>query len=97
MSLGGFVRFLFGIDEMGENSRDYVIKNCKEGIDPRTAITDFGEQDGDHNQTDHDRANGKAAKRDADGIGYPTNEENETFYDSTRYTGIKINVRKDSK
>lgn len=89
MSLSGFARFLFGIDEMGEDSRDYVAKNCKEGVDPRSAITDWGDYDGDEPNTD------KAAKRDGDGVGYSTIEEVKDFYDTTRYTGIKINVRED--
>ncbi len=32
----GIFNFLFGKDEMGDESRDYVAKNCKEGVDPRT-------------------------------------------------------------
>ena len=89
MGLGKLARLLFGIDEMGEESRNYVIENCKEGIDPRTAITDFGDYDGDTPSTD------KAARRDADGIGYSTIEEVKAFYDTTRYTGIKIVTRED--
>lgn len=85
----GILSFLFGKDEMGDDNRNYVAKNCKEGIDPRSAITDWGDYDGDEPNTD------RAANRDADGVGYSTIEEVKDFYDTTRYTGIKINVRED--
>lgn len=90
-------RFLFGMDDTGEESRDYIAKNCKEGVDPRSNISDYGEFDKDHNQSTHDRSNGRAAKRDSSGVGLPTAEETNTFYDSTRYTDIKITGRKDPK
>ncbi|PSB18427.1 hypothetical protein C7B65_15140 [Phormidesmis priestleyi ULC007] len=82
------------MDDTGEEARDYIAKNCKEGVDPRSNISDYGEFDEDSNQEDHDRSSGKASKRDADGVGFPTSEETKAYYDSTRYTDIKI-VRRD--
>lgn len=88
--------FLFGVDEMGDDARDHVAKNCKEGVDPRTAITDWGDEDGDHNQADHDRAAGKATNRDANGTGFSTIEENKQFYETGRPADIKIVDKKKS-
>lgn len=83
-------KYLFGIDEMGDSSRDYVAKNSKEGVDPRSNISDWGEFDEDHNQSEHDRAAGNAQNRDSDGVGYPTQTETERYYETTRYTDIEI-------
>ena len=90
-------RFLFGMDDTGPEARDYIAKNAKEGVDPRAAIADYGDFNADANQGQHNAANGHAANRDADGVGLPTAEETQTYYDSTRYTDIKITGRKDSK
>lgn len=87
--------FLFGKDEMGDDARDYIAKNCKEGVDPQSAITDWGDEEGDQNQSERDRSDGKAIIRDADGVGFPTYEETETFYDTTRYTDYRIVKRED--
>ncbi|PSB16043.1 hypothetical protein C7B65_22725 [Phormidesmis priestleyi ULC007] len=102
----GIFNFLFGggddsdsfaKDDTGEDARDYIAKNCKEGVDPRSNISDWGNFDEDHNQSSHDRSDGKAVNRDAGGVGYSTQEENETFYESTRYADIKIIGREDHK
>jgi hypothetical protein len=91
----GLFSFLFGKDEMGDDNRDYVAKNCKEGVDPRSAITDWGNYDSDFSEDHHDRSNGKAENRDNDGVGMPTREETDRYYDSTRSTDIKITRRED--
>lgn len=77
------------MDDTGPEARDYIAKNAKEGVDPRTAIADYGDFNADANQEDHNAANGHAANR-ADGVGLPTAKETQTYYDSTRYTDIKI-------
>lgn len=93
----GIFNFLFGKDEMGDESRDYVAKNCKEGVDPRSAITDWGDEEGDQNKSDRDYSDGKASNRDANGVGYSTKEENEIFYEINRRTDITILGRDDPK
>ncbi len=101
----GIFNFLFGgdsedaftLDNTGEEARDYIAKNSKEGVDPRSNISDWGNFDEDHNQPDRDRSDGKAANRDSDGVGFATQEENETFYETNRYTDIKIIGRDDEK
>jgi hypothetical protein len=89
----GIFNFLFGKDEMGDDNRDYVAKNCKEGVDPRSVIDDWGDEEGDENQSD--RRDGTASNRDSDGVGYNTIEEVEDFYNVNRYTDITINRRED--
>ena len=89
--------FLFGMDDTGEEARDYIAKNCKEGVDPRSNIGDYGDFNEDHNQSDHNHANGRATNRDSSGVGLPTSEETERYYDSLRYTDIKIIGREDKK
>jgi len=60
----------FNKDEMGD-ARDYVAENCKEGVDPRSAIEDWGDYDEDHNRTTDD-----------DGISYASAEEVQEYYES---------------
>ncbi len=61
----------FNKDEMGEDSRDYVIKNCKEGVDPRSAVEDFGDYDEDYN-----RNTGNSGET------YSTGDEVQEYYES---------------
>lgn len=42
---------IFQKSQMGEDARDYVARNCKEGVEPRTAIEDYGEHDEDYNES----------------------------------------------
>jgi hypothetical protein len=61
------------------------------GTTPDQVLGDYGDFDGDHSAETHDRANGKAANRDADGVGYCTTEEVDQYYDSGRpYKGLRI-------
>lgn len=69
--------------------RSYVAKNCKEGIDPREALGDWGDHEEDHEDGKHNKANNRASKRDADGVGYASSEETADFYDDGRPEDIK--------
>lgn len=55
----------------------------------------WGDEEEDYTQDEHDYSCGKASNRDSDGVGYPTAEETERFYDSHRREDIRI--RKDGK
>lgn len=57
--------------------------------DPQHPGGAWGERDEDHSQAEHDQANGVASNRQG-GIGLPTAEETQTYYDSLRPTNIEI-------
>jgi hypothetical protein len=64
--------------------------NLKEGLDPQGVIEDWGDFDNDHPDPTHDEANGVAQNRDAGGVGFATNEEVQTYYDSCLSEDITI-------
>ena len=60
----------FNKDDMGE-ARDYVAEHCREGVDPRSDIEDWGDYDEDYNRNTDD-----------DGVTYETAEEVQEYYES---------------
>lgn len=72
---------IFQKSSMGQESRDYVAENCKEGTDPRSDIEDFGEHDEDYNEHYQPEPTDVTAS---------TEEEIQTYYDSLRRTDIRI-------
>ncbi|MGD1908420.1 MAG: hypothetical protein ACFB0C_20855 [Leptolyngbyaceae cyanobacterium] len=56
---------------MGDDARDYVAENLKEGVDP-SAIDDWGEHDRDYSEDEHEIADGKVGDNRV-----------QTFYEST--------------
>ncbi len=69
--------------------RSYVAKNCKDGVDPRSALGDWGDHEEDHDDRKHDQSNSRAKNRDSSGVGAPTPEETAEFYDNGRPEDIK--------
>jgi anti-sigma regulatory factor (Ser/Thr protein kinase) len=53
-------------------------------------IEDWGDFDNDHTEAAHDQANAVAQNRDEDGMGLPTVEEVQTYYDSLQPEDITI-------
>jgi hypothetical protein len=61
----------FNKDEMGQDARDYVAEHCREGVDPRSDIEDWGDYDEDHNRS-----------TDESGTAYMSAEEVQEYYES---------------
>ena len=60
----------FNRDDMGQAARDYVAENCKEGVDPRSDIEDWGDYNEDYNTTS-----------DEYGTTYSSAEDVQEYYD----------------
>lgn len=71
-----------------EDIRSDVAKNCKEGVDPRTALGDWGDYNEDHDDDAHDEANHRAKNRR--GFGCASAEETDGFYNDGRPEDIRL-------
>lgn len=72
------------------DERLYFALNLKEGLTPEAVIEDWGDFNNDYPDEAHDRANAVAQHRDQDGMGLPTAEEVQTYYDSLVAEDITI-------
>jgi hypothetical protein len=75
------------------DDRTAIIKavSTTPGTTPDQVLVDYGDFDSDHSPETHDRANGKAANRGPDGVGYCTKAEVDKYYDDGRpYKGLRI-------
>lgn len=76
-----------------EEDRAHILKAVETtpGVTGKQVFLDYGDYDTDHSDHDHDRANGKAVNRGDDGIGLPSKQEVDKFYDDSRpYPGLRI-------
>lgn len=71
-----------------EDIRSDIAKSCKEGVDPRTALGDWGDRNEDHTPEAHAEANKLARIRD--GFGCASAEETAQFYDDGRPEDIRL-------
>jgi hypothetical protein len=76
---GEFIMWPFNKDEMGEDARTYALTHCREGVEPRTAVEDFGDYDEDHDEEEHAAADGMIGK-----------DKVQVFYKSCQNTNIEI-------
>lgn len=72
------------------DERLYFALNLKEGLDPQAVISDWGDFDNDHTDEAHDQANAVAQNRDAEGTGFSSAQEVQTYYDSLQPEDITI-------
>jgi hypothetical protein len=95
----GLFSSLFGGGEASQDDlnslddRAAIIKavSTTPGTTPDQVLGDYGDFDSDHSTETHDKANGKAANRGPDGVGYCSKAEVDKYYDDGRpYKGLRI-------
>jgi hypothetical protein len=75
--------------------REYIADNLKEGLTPSGSISDWGDYEGDFTAQQSDRSNVFAENRDDDGLGFPTADEVQSYYDQLMPEDITIIARED--
>jgi hypothetical protein len=54
--------------------RSEILVGCKDGVDPRTAVSDYGDHDADFSDGEHSKSNGNNRSNSSD-ISTPTHEQ----------------------
>jgi hypothetical protein len=66
--------------------------DLREGLTPSGVIEDWGDYNNDYPDYCHDRANGKAHRRDRSGLGVSSLEEVQTYYDQGNSADLDITL-----